>query len=152
MKAKVMAALAALKKIDGAEGNGTKGYAHTVPYYAKLYRKAERTIIRWRNEGKPLDDPAAMAEILSPRGRKPDEPPEEEAPPEDPHSETSPVKLDESFFLGAGVLAAVDRLKAAERERAAAYFKAITNRQPTTFVQNRFKEWMTDRPKRSKRL
>ena len=53
-----------------------------------------------------------------------------------------PVILDESFFAGLGFLAAIERLKKSERERAAAYFSAIRGKLPSIAVQNRFKEWI----------
>lgn len=63
-------------------------------------------------------------------------PPKNEAPSE------NPVSLDESFFSGQGFLAAIERLKKAERERAAAYFKAIHQNLGPQWIQNRFREWI----------
>lgn len=116
-------------------------FRHAV--YASRYAVDERTIRRYAAEGRPLDDEAAMRELISPRGRK--KPPSPEmaaqlAPAMD--AEISPVTLDESFFEASGVLAAIERLERAERERAGAYFLAISKRQVTAVVQNRFKEWM----------
>jgi uncharacterized protein (UPF0335 family) len=142
MKAKVEAILAALRGTEGTENEKPRGkYQHTQAYYSKLYGKDIRTIKRWCAEGKPLDDPKLMQELLSSRGRKPDAPHETGAE-IDRDAESSPVTLDESFFAGSGVLAAIERLERAERERAGAYFRAISTRQPTAVTQNRFKEWM----------
>ncbi|HEV7405188.1 MAG TPA: hypothetical protein VGO11_19750 [Chthoniobacteraceae bacterium] len=153
-----------------------KKYHHGLAHYAKIYGKSLRTIKRWAAAGKPLDDPDAMGEHFSPRGRKPAEdldsaqveeatrniagtpadPPRTERPafddartsaaglrtwdgdPVEPHL----IALDETFFEGVGVLAAIERLQKAERERAAAYFAAIRSRSSTLHLQNRFKEWM----------
>ncbi|MHA3773651.1 hypothetical protein ACXR0O_19115 [Verrucomicrobiota bacterium sgz303538] len=123
-------------------------YAHTLSWYAEHYGKSLRTVKRWAAEGLPLDDDALMREHMADpnrqAGRKPVEEPAT-APvftPADPTAEEpAPVQLDESFFAGSGVLAAVERLKMAERERSAAYFDAIKRRQPAQIIANRFKEW-----------
>jgi hypothetical protein len=143
MSAKVKAILAALKGPEETPRKGRTGYAHTYAFYVQKYGKDLSTIKRWAREGKPLDDEKLMAEMMSPRGRKPEFAQAAGADPQpDPESIGSPVKLDERFFAGAGVLSAIERLQTAERERAGAYFRAITTTQPTAIVQNRFKEWM----------
>jgi len=48
-------------------------YQHPYKHYAELYGVSEVTIKRHAGRGRPLDDPDAMGEFLSPRGRKPDE-------------------------------------------------------------------------------
>jgi len=176
---------------SGGRFHGTP-YRSSQAHYAEVYSKSLPTIKRWWKEGKPLDDPDAMGEYLSPRGRKPApgaegmrvrmaaghpwageegtviameqtpmgkrprvrldngqevfgmadddfEGPSRSAPKED---EEIPVTLDESFFAGTGFLAAIERLKKAERERAAAYFTAIHQKLNSIVVQNRFKEWI----------
>ncbi|MDR3406363.1 MAG: hypothetical protein P4L99_28015 [Chthoniobacter sp.] len=130
--------------------------------YQQRYDKSLATIKRWWKEGKPLDDPDAMGEFLSPRGRKPAVPDEWEKPSrteqridddddlpphlamgtEDPRDVPIPIELDEAFFTDSGILAAIERLKKAERERAAAYFEAIKRRVHPQILQNRFKEWL----------
>ena len=110
--------------------------------YAALYGKPDRTIRRWQEKGFPLDDPDAMGEYLSPRGRHQDE--DEELPPPMPsgdEDEALPIQLGEDFFEGFGALAAIERLKKAERERAAAYFTAILKKSPAQVLLNRFREW-----------
>lgn len=121
--------------------------------YAETYGKSLPTIKRWWKEGKPLDDADAMGDYLSPRGRKPEETDDEfEAPSivatgPDPLAgvvtgDENPVTLSEEFFQGEGILAAIERLKKAERERGAAYLGAIVGRQGSQHIQNRFKEWV----------
>ena len=121
-------------------------YRLTQREYATNYGKSLATIKRWWAQGKPLDDADAMGEFISPRGRKPEPDDDFEAPsiipPTGDQEEGSPVTLDESFFAGDGILAAIERLKKAERERAAAYFAAIVGRTNAQIVQNRFKEWV----------
>jgi len=123
----------------------TRRYQLTQTEYAKRYGKSLATIKRWWKQGKPLDDPDAMGEYLSPRGRKSDdnfESPSRIPPPDDsPDEGEIPIALDESFFAGEGILSAIERLKKAERERAAAYFDAIKRRLFPQILQNRFKEW-----------
>jgi hypothetical protein len=137
------------------------GRYHGTPYrasqadYAKTYGKSLPTIKRWWKDGRPLDDPDAMGELLSSRGRKPGERvtmagepwerPDEVSAGTAAHQETPgdiPVTLDESFFAGLGFLAAIERLKKSERERSAAYFAAIRQKLPSIYIQNRFKEWI----------
>lgn len=137
-----------------------KPYRSSQADYQQRYDKSLATIKRWWKDGKPLDDPDAMGEYLSPRGRKPtpaddfespsrgprtgddDLPPHLSEITEDPNDVPVPIKLDESFFAGAGILAAIERLHQAERERAAAYFQAIRRRVAPQILQNRFKEWL----------
>jgi hypothetical protein len=135
----------------------TRKYSRTQREYAETYGKSLATIKRWWKQGKPLDDPDAMGEFLSPRGRKSDvesfespsivPPPVDDEPhlneaTEDPNDVPIPIKLDAtSFFTGEGILSAIERLKQAERERAAAYFEAIRRRVLPQILQNRFKEW-----------
>lgn len=143
MSAKVQAILRALAGEKAPTGKSRTGYAHPYQHYANLYGKDLSTIKRWAREGRPLDDEATMREILSPRGRKPDFPTGAETNfPEDEGESSSPVSLEETFFAGSGVLAAITRLQKAERERAAAYFQAVKTRQHSKVVQERFKEWM----------
>lgn len=137
---------------QGGRYHGTP-YRSTQSEYARTYSRNVRTIKRWRKEQKPLDDPDAMGEYLSPRGRKPVDPtpPAEDdfeepsiVAPADEHDTESaaPIALDESFFAGLGFLAAIERLKKAERERAAAYVTAINRQMPAQIIQNRFREWI----------
>ena len=125
-------------------------YQKTQREYVEQYGVSLPTIKRWWKAGRPLDDPDAMGEYLSPRGRKPESTAEFEAPsivPPNPDGDDTlppdniPVSLGEDFFTGAGVLAAIERLKKAERERAAAYFNAIRGNLNPQILQNRFKEW-----------
>lgn len=105
------------------------------------------TIKRWVKAGRPLDDPAAMGEFLSYSDKTPaeevghsgDSSNDNISAPVDSEEEL-PIALDESFFDGVGILSAIDRLKKAERERAAAYFSALTK--GPKILQNRFKEWL----------
>jgi hypothetical protein len=133
-----------------------KPYRASQADYAKRYGKSLPTIKRWWKDGKPLDDPDAMGEYLSDRGRKPAEPVAvlgisfaEDSPGSarrlpllDEDDGETHVELSEKFFRGEGILCAIERLKQAERERAAAYFSAITQRLGSVVVQNRFKEWV----------
>lgn len=123
-------------------------YQKTQREYAEMYGKSLSTIKRWWKEGKPLDDPDQMGEFLSPRGRKPEaevDPVWEAAVPMEvipqEFAAEVPVALDETFFEGQGVLAAILRLQKAERERAAAYFDAILRNAPPQVLKNRFGEW-----------
>jgi hypothetical protein len=122
-----------------------QSYRSSQADYAKTYGKSLPTIKRWWKEGKPLDDPDAMGEYLSPRGRKPAEDfgAPSIIPPDDEHSHDSPITLGEDFFAGLGFLAAIERLKKSERERAAAYFSTIRTKAPSHVLQNRFKEWIS---------
>lgn len=109
-----------------------------------MYGKSLPTIKRWWSKGLPLDDPDAMGEYLSPRGRKADEDFEAPSivPSQDPTDlDELPLSLDKDFFAGEGALAAIERLKKAERERAGAYFQAIKVRAMPTVLKNRFMEW-----------
>ncbi|GEM_PF-1384195 len=151
MPRKPVAVKAAAAKLARPDPAAARRYQKTQREYVALYGVSLPTIKRWWKAGRPLDDPDAMGEYLSPRGRKPDNAPDFESPsitpppPPDengfPVDEEIPIKLGEDFFKGAGVLAAIERLKKAERERAAAYFKAILNRQAPQILANRFKEW-----------
>ncbi len=149
----------------------SRKYQHPLKHYAEKWGKSLRTVKRYAAEGRPLDDDALMSELVSPRGRKPSDhpaaapacpavepsqapasspatpkpskyPTNEPAAEDDLENPTAPVKLDASFFQGAGILAAIERLERAERERASAYFQCITRNYPTAYLQNRFKEWM----------
>lgn len=127
------------------------GRFHGTPYrssqadYAETYSKSLPTIKRWWKEAKPLDDPDAMGEYLSPRGRRPAEDfgaPSRISPGDEEEPQESPVTLGEDFFAGLGFLAAIERLKKSERERAATYFEAIRRKLNSIVIQNRFKEWI----------
>jgi len=120
-------------------------YQHTQKHYADTFGKSLATIKRWWAKGMPLDDPDAMGEYLSPRGRKAEEDfesPSITTPPDPEEGDDLPIALDESFFKGSGALAAIERLNKAERERAAAYFDAIRKKLPAQLLANRFKEWI----------
>ena len=129
--------------------------------YREKYGVAPATVKRWWRDGKPCDDPDAMGEFVSPRGRKAAEQVDADfeapsiIPPVDADElspagltlspaalENLPVQLDETFFKGIGVLAEIERLQKAARERAGAYFSAISNRLGPQMIQNRFREWI----------
>jgi hypothetical protein len=145
--------LAALQRDGAPAAKAPKApkYQHTYSFYAQQYGKTERSIKRYAAQGLPLDQPELMAEYFKNSGRKTDE--ENNAPANpgaaggplpfanDEPAEPAAVELDETFFEGAGVLAAIERLKAAERERAGAYFQAIKRNQAANVLANRFKEW-----------
>lgn len=138
MSKKVAAILAALR---GSEEKAPRPkYLHTQAYYAKLYAVDVRTIKRWCNEGRPLDDEQLTREMMSPKGRKVDPPAEEEG--ERVQGRAAPEGFGASFSEQSGLLASVDRLERAEQERARAYAEAVAENQPAAMIQNRFKEWL----------
>ena len=134
-----------------------KPYRKSQKAYAIDYKVSLPTVKRWWGRGLPCDGPAAMGEHLSPRGRKPAESdadfeaPSIAAPPLDdpdaaPSSEAepdAPVQLDESFFQGRGLLAEIEPLQDAARERRGAYFNAIRFRRGSLNIRNRLAEWMS---------
>ena len=137
--------------------NRGKPYRKSQKAYAVDYNVSLATVKRWWAKGLPCDDPDAMGEHLSPRGRRPGESDEDfEAPsivrpPDDPDTppadaepeEDTPVQLDESFFQGRGFLAEIERLQDAARERRGAYFNAIRFKRGSLNIRNRLAEWMS---------
>ena len=134
-----------------------KPYRKSQKAYAVDYKVSLPTVKRWWRKGLPCDDPDAMGEHVSPRGRKTGErdeefeapsivrPPEDADPaaePEDAEPDT-PVQLDETFFQGRGFLAEIERLQDAARERRGAYFNAIRYRRGSLNIRNRLAEWMS---------
>ena len=136
-----------------------KPYRKSQKAYAVDYVVSLATVKRWWAKGLPCDDPDAMGEHVSNRGRKPGESDEEfDAPsivrPSDdletgfgPDVGTEaeadePVKLDASFYDGRGFLAEIERLQDAARERRGAYFSAIERKRGSLNVRNRLAEWM----------
>lgn len=126
----------------------TRKYQKTLKEYALIYAKNLSTLKRWSVLGYPLDDPDAMQEYFSSKGRKPDA--EREEPltvgPESPQEGTChwPDGLDrEGFTAGDGALAAIARLEMAEQERAASFFDAVRRDLPSTTIKNRLAEWVS---------
>lgn len=121
-------------------------YQYPSKFYEELYGVDRRTVKRWKDLDRPLDDVDLMGEFLSSRGRKTLEPEAEFVAPSivTPAVEEEPenqVGLDDSFFRGDGVLGAIDRLKKAEKERAGAFFAAVQGKSHSQVIQNRLKEW-----------
>ena len=134
-----------------------KPYRKSQKAYAHDYKVSLPTVKRWWARALPCDDPDAMGEHVSNRGRKPGEsdedfespsivhPPDDPVPAatEDAPEPDAPVQLEESFFQGRGFLAEIERLQDAARERRGAYFSAIRHKRGTLNVRNRLAEWMS---------
>ena len=137
-----------------------KPYRKSQKAYAVDFSVSLPTVKRWWAKGLPCDDPDAMGEFLSPRGRKADDDDEDfEAPsivppggdqadpatpdalPGDVEPE-APVRLDETFFEGSGFLAEIDAMRKAAKQRRAAYFVAVTKRLKGSVIRSRLSEWM----------
>ena len=136
-------------------------YQESQAAYAKRFAKDVRTIKRWWKEGKPLDDPDAMGEFLSPRGRKSDTPttaavatvPFAEDKPRDQSNAEAwladelAVKqlqvLDESFLEGEGLVPAMLRISKIERALAEKLAQEL-NKPGFNFREfsNRFQVWI----------
>lgn len=137
-----------------------KPYRKSQKAYAVDYNVSLPTVKRWWAKGLPCDDPDAMGEFVSNRGRKAaeggddfDSPsivsPADDSDDFDPLAGArvpevpSPVVLDESFYAGTGFQAEIEKLQHAARERRGAYFNAVSRNRLSTEIRNRLHEWMS---------
>lgn len=90
-------------------------YLHPYKHYADLYGVAEVSIKRYAQRGLPLDDPDAMGEHLSTRGRKPDH--VDETPGDDDEDAVGRLfQPGPEFYEGQGLTAEIRRLNILAKE------------------------------------
>jgi|GEM_PF-5077691 hypothetical protein len=96
-------------------------YKHTQAWYAEQYGKSLPTIKRWWKAGYPLDDPDAMGEYLSERGRKPAVAADDDTPPAFEPDDVAADRVNRfgaAFAEGEGLRGAIKRLQILEKEAA----------------------------------
>lgn len=117
-------------------------YQHPYKHYAELYEVSLVSIKRYAAAGRPLDDPDAMGEYLSTRGRKPDHIEVHNLP--DPDDEEALARLFSpgvEFYEGEGLGAEIRRLTVLAREAAKRLGDAMASRDARE-RQNRTAEYL----------
>lgn len=115
-------------------------YQHPYKVYAERYGVTVVTVKRWAKAGHPMDDPDAMGEYLSTRGRQREDE-EEETSPDDAEAEARMFRPGPEFYAGEGLTAEIRRLTMLTREAAKLLGDAM-ERSNARERQNRLAEYL----------
>jgi hypothetical protein len=138
-----------LAQVDFPPPSVARKYQHPYKHYADLYGVSLPSVKRYAAAGRPLDDPDAMGEFLSTRGRKPDddegvrknEPSEDSRTEDDREAEARIFIPGPEFFDGEGLGAEIRRLTLLTKEAAKRLGDAMVSNDARA-RQNRLKEYL----------